>query len=262
MPLKRWLTILLPLLLIVNCAQAAGSPAYESTASFLQALQAARLGYELGDVDEDRDEYVGVPCGDTTIHCYLSDDGETAALIVWYLAEYPAEKLDDVLMVCSELNGSVTGVCFYADESDHTVTASVDLLFAPEDAGTVLIAAVEELQGMLPAAHKALAEVLAEPEPTPASSAGKSGKAAATPTPKATRRPTATATPAPAEEGFYVVITAEKAWLYAGPSKASPYVATASKGDRFACIALTRGFYIIDFLGEYVFVSDSMAVRD
>lgn len=236
---KRLAGAALFLLMLGGCCFAEDEPVYETTRSFVRALQAATVIYELQGVDEDGDECVLIESDGEEIYCYFDASGDSASFFVWYLAEYEETELKSVLLACSRLNAASGGVCFTADESDCTVTAVMDLLLRKESAGDVALDALVHLTALLPEARQTLQD-----------------------------RKTLVSTPvltnglvqaAPQKMAEIVVITAETALVRNGPSGASGYVLTAHQGEQFPYIGQSGDWYIIDCGGRAGFVSSSVA---
>lgn len=261
---KRWIAALLTALcsLMLLPAQAA-VPTYACTRAFTDALREAGVFYEVEGVDEDGDELVSIDRWSFTLNCYFSEDGQDMSILIWYLSSYDPSQLDDVLMICSRLNSESRGVCFYADESDNTITASMDVILREEDADEVALEAVEYLLELLPEAKGALTlpTVMTDaalPTVTPAPTA----RPQATPRPTAAPDPAAQQTVPPQPEAAEVIITADTARIRSGPNTTSAYVLTAHRGDSFPLIGVSGDWYIIDCNGRAAFVSMSVATAE
>lgn len=259
---KRLKGLLLAALLLWSCCAAqAEDPVYATTGRFVRALEGAGIACEYQGVDEDGDESVLILSGDMEIYCYFDEACTSAAFYVWYLASYEAAQLEDVLLACSRLNAASGGVCYTADDSDCTVTATMDLLLRTGTAGEVALGAVQHLMAVLPEARQALnvsRRAAATPAPVADDAAYPVGPAA-TPEPvraASTPRPTQTVAPLRAQS---VVITVDTARVRSGPGVTSPYLLTAKKGDEFPCLGESGGWYIIDCNGRTGFVSMSSA---
>lgn len=258
---KRLTGLLLAALLLWSCCAAqAEDPVYATTGRFVRALEGAGIVCEYQGVDEDGDECVLIQSGDMEIYCYFDEACTSAAFYVWYLASYEAAQLQDVLLACSRLNAASGGVCFTADDSDRTVTATMDLLLRAGTAGEVALGAVQHLMTVLPEARQAL-DVTRRPAATavPSDAAATPVRPTAAPAPDqpaATPRPAQTVAPLRAQS---VVITVDTARVRSGPGVTSPYLLTAKKGEEFPCLGESGGWYIIDCNGRTGFVSMSSA---
>lgn len=258
---KRLTALLLVSLLMWSCGAAEEEPAYATTGRFVRALSGAGIPCEYQGVDEDGDECVLIVSGDMEIYCYFDEACTSAAFYVWYLASYEESQLADVLLACSRLNAASGGVCFTADDSDCTVTATMDLLLRAGTAGEVALGAAQHLMAILPEAQQAL-DVSRRTAATPTPAADDMQypvRPAATPEPVravSTPRPAETVAPLRARS---VIITVDTARVRSGPGVTSPYLLTAHQGDEFPCLGESGDWYIIDCNGRTGFVSMSSA---
>lgn len=263
--MKKLLTFLLLAIGTVLCsADAAEQAAYAGTRAFVAELDRAGQPYTLDGPDEDGCEYVLLQSADApfdyTVTVMFDANQENASLRVWYVIEYAPERYDEVMRVCNALNARSRFVCFYADDSDSTVTASMDLIFRGQDAGAVTWKAVRHLTGELNAAWPLLqacavtAEANRNTPHLPVTS---------TPAPVRTTEPSreASATPEPVQsiEGHTIVITADSALVRSAPNAAGSYVGTAKPGERFACLGTANGWHAIDYHGRRAYVHTSKA---
>ena len=242
--MKKLLTLVL-LLLLTAVPALAETAAYGSTQAFLDLLTAAGEPFEVYGMDEDGCERILLPAGvagfDGDVTVIFDPYEENASLRVWYLIRYDAAMAQQIMECCAALNAQHRFVCFYADGSDNTVTASMDLIFRGSDAGPVTVRALRQLRETLRRAYPQLMACVS-PGETPAP---------ATPTPF----PTATPTPA----AQTVVITADSAILRSAPGTAGSYVATVRAGDSFPLLGTAKGWYALDFNGRRAYVSADKA---
>ena len=243
--------VLLALLLLCGTALAQ-EPVYGSTRAFAALLREADIAYEAFGVDEDGDDSLSAAQHGRSVMCFFGEDGQSASFIVWYLIEYAPADEDAVIRACNGLNAASGGPCFYADSSDCTVTATLDVTFPWDAAGMVSYRAFRALADMLPQALEALSPYdVTQPAATPA------------PTAAPTAAPVSAATPAPAPQTgnapASVVITAQSARVRTGPSTTSPYLCTVKMGEVFPVIGVSGDWYIIDCDGRVGFVSASVA---
>lgn len=258
--MKKLLSLLLlAVLCIADCAGAsADRAAYSSTQAFIDVLERTGQPYVLDGVDEYGAECLTLEIAedafDYSVVVMFEDDLTTASIRVWYVIMYDQARLAEVMRVCNALNAGNRFLCFYADESDNTVTASMDLIFRGDDAGTVTAKAVERLTDVL---HRAYPQLLAcvMPVETSAPAATPTAKATATPKPTATPQPAATVAPTADIAGRTVVITVDSARLRSAPNASGGYVATVYRGDSFDCLGTANGWYAIDYHGRRVYVS-------
>ena len=249
--MKSAAAVLLALLLLCGTALAQ-EPVYGSTRAFAALLREAEIPYEAFGVDEDGDDSLSAAQHGRSVMCFFGEDGQSASFIVWYLIEYAPADEDAVIRACNSLNAASGGPCFYADSSDCTVTATLDVTFPWDAAGMVSYRAFRALADMLPQALEALAPYdVTQPAATPA------------PTAAPTAAPVSAATPAPAPQTgnapASVVITAQSARVRTGPSTTSPYLCTVKMGEVFPVIGVSGDWYIIDCDGRVGFVSASVA---
>lgn len=254
--MKSAAAVLLTLLLLCSTALAQ-EPVYGSTRAFAALLREADIAYEAFGVDEDGDDSLGVAQHGRSVMCFFGEDGQSASFIVWYLIEYAPADEDAVIRACNSLNAASGGPCFYADSSDCTVTATLDVAFPWEAAGMVSYRAFRALADMLPQALEALSPYdVTQPAAMPAPTA------APTAVPTAAPAAVSAATPAPApqtgNESASVIITAQSARVRTGPSTTSPYLCTVKKGEVFPVIGVIGDWYIIDCDGRTGFVSASV----
>lgn len=248
--MKSAAAVLLALLLLCGTALAQ-EPVYGSTRAFVALLREADIAYEAFGVDEDGDDSLSVGQHGRSVMCFFGEDGQSASFIVWYLIEYAPADEDAVIRACNSLNAASGGPCFYADSSDCTVTATLDVTFPWDAAGMVSYRAFRALADMLPQALEALSPYdVTQPAATPA------------PTAAPTAAPVSAATPAPAPQTgnapASVVITAQSARVRTGPSTTSPYLCTVKMGEVFPVIGVSGDWYIIDCDGRVGFVSASV----
>lgn len=249
--MKSAAAVLLALLLLCGTALAQ-EPVYGSTRAFAALLREADIAYEAFGVDEDGDDSLSAAQHGRSVMCFFGEDGQSASFIVWYLIEYAPADEDAVIRACNGLNAASGGPCFYADSSDCTVTATLDVTFPWDAAGMVSYRAFRALADMLPQALEALSPYdVTQPAATPA------------PTAAPTAAPVSAATPAPAPQTgnapASVVITAQSARVRTGPSTTSPYLCTVKMGEVFPVIGVSGDWYIIDCDGRVGFVSASVA---
>lgn len=265
--LFRRLSALLLALCLVSMAYAQ-EPVYGSARSFVARLREAGIAHEAEGVDEDGDDCIAVEWDGFTILCFFGKDGESASFIVWYLIDYDAGDELAVIRACNGLNAISGGPVFYADGSDCSVTAVLDIVLPWDAAGQVAWRGFRAMTDMLPAAQNALSGFdttpdapVVTPVPTPTATPAPARTPAPTRTPTATVTPEPVNTPAPmaTPAASSVVITAQSARVRTGPSVNSPYLCTAKMGDVFPVIGVNGDWYIIDCGGRTGFVSMSVA---
>ena len=116
-----------------------GVPQYANTKAFVALLEEFEIeGWEVAGIDGDGDELVQFEdyVGDEyeyIVNIYFSEDEEQIGYYVWYVIEYEEEDFADVLYACNTLNSNYKFLTFYADESDNSVTASMNLIVREND---------------------------------------------------------------------------------------------------------------------------------
>lgn len=133
--MKKVIVFLLTLSLLTAALIApafAVSPKYENTRAFLELLDANDIMYTLIGVDDDGDEKVtidnrsdAIPKG-YTIRLFFSEENDEVSLRVWNLVDFDADNLGLVLKAVNQANYDYKYVRFYVDESDYSITASID----------------------------------------------------------------------------------------------------------------------------------------
>ena len=123
---------------------------YSHTQQFLDAMEAEGFGdlctYEGRDGDNDDtvyvEDYVEVDGEeyDFEMILYFADDNEMINLRIWNVIDFNEENINDVLYACNSINYDYNFLKFYVDETDYSVTGSMDLLVdADQDVTDVAI---------------------------------------------------------------------------------------------------------------------------
>ena len=137
--MKKLLSLVLAAMLCLSvCAVSlAESAQYYTTQEFLDYLDQKGVTYTLEGIDNAGYEVVKVTNkGDAFTYDikYFFDDGmENTGIRVWDVIEYADADFAKVLRVCNTLNSSYRYAKFMADESDNTVTCSMDLMYRAND---------------------------------------------------------------------------------------------------------------------------------
>ena len=110
-------------------------PQYSNTKDFIQWLDQRSIPYEFYVYDEDEEQLVvdytdedGVT---TTYNMFFFSDNELVAIYVWYIIYFDEASKTDVVYACNDLNASYRYTNFYVDETDNTVTATMDIITRP-----------------------------------------------------------------------------------------------------------------------------------
>lgn len=145
--------LLLTALLLSSCLPALAEAEYATTREFLAILDEAGMKYTNLGVDEDGDEHIMIRNPDAdlsyTVHYYFEGDQEHTSIFAWNLITFdPANKLM-VMHVCNTLNYRHKYGCFYVDETDNTVTCSMNLIYRDDNVGLVNTEAMVYLMGIL-----------------------------------------------------------------------------------------------------------------
>ena len=140
--------------------------AYASTKAFLDKLDAEYFTYTLRGVDDDNDERVSLTIeGEETSYGFIyffNNDLQHTNIRVWYLIEFDPADLLNVVQACNELNYNYNYARFYVDESDNTVTVSMDLIYKLEDAGEVVWEATRRMTNIINEAYPTLSKFKVE----------------------------------------------------------------------------------------------------
>ncbi|MBQ2954712.1 MAG: SH3 domain-containing protein [Clostridia bacterium] len=237
------LTALLVALCCLCGAAAAQEPAYASTRAFVAMLQQAGVPYEAQGLDESGEECLAILLEEINLYAFFSADGAEICFIAWYVIEYAPEDEVAVLKACNRLNAASDGPRFCADDSDHSVTAMLDVVLPWNAAGSVAWQGYRSMAGMLAKAQLELRPLsIAQPQATPA--------------PTATSVPQATSAPANnPEQPSRVMVSVATARVRSGPGVTSPYLFTAQQGEAFAVIGISGTWYIITSNGRTGFIS-------
>lgn len=116
--------------------------AFDTTRSFLYALERFGIEYTYEGLDRDGDDSVVIydTCAghSITIHVWFMEN-DTAAIRVWDLITFNSSQKATVTQVCNRLNTTYRYASFTADD-DNTVTLSFDCIFRDSyDAGEIAL---------------------------------------------------------------------------------------------------------------------------
>lgn len=245
------LTALLLALCCMCMPAAAQEPVYASTQAFVSLLRQAGIAFEYQGVEANGEECISIPQGEGNMYCFFTGDGADVCFVAWYLIEYAQADELAVMRACNRLNMASDGPRFFADGSDCTVTAMLDVALPRNAAGNVAWQGYGRMADMLATAAQEL-QPLSKAAPTPTASV----TPARTPAPSAapTRTPAPTASAA-AQWPDRVVVTSETARVRSGPGVTSAYLFTARRGDEFQVIGVSGNWYIITGNGRTGFLS-------
>ena len=144
--MKKLLSLTLALLLLAGlCTTAFATEAqYASTKAFLALMDEKGIHYSVEGIDANGYEKVYINNTDTdinfsyTIKYFFDDGGENCSLRVWDIITFTDADFAKVLRTVNSLNGQYKYVKFTVEESDNTVTASIDTIFRTHDIDQIL----------------------------------------------------------------------------------------------------------------------------
>jgi hypothetical protein len=144
--MKKLLSLTLAMLLLVGlCSTAfATEPQYASTKAFLALMDQKGINYSVEGIDANGYEKVYINNTDSdinysyTIKYFFDDNGENCSLRVWDIITFADEDFAKVLRTVNSLNCQYKYVYFTVEESDNTVTASIDTIFRTHDIDQIL----------------------------------------------------------------------------------------------------------------------------
>ena len=160
--MKRILVLLLAAMLSISvCAVSQAETAqYYTTQEFLDYLDQENVYYTLEGVDNAGYEVVKVSNkGDAFTYDikYFFDDGfENTGLRIWNVIKYSDADFTKVLRVCNSLNSQYRYAKFVADESDNTVTCSMDLMYRANNIAEIHWEATLRIVDIIDSGYEAL----------------------------------------------------------------------------------------------------------
>lgn len=159
--MKKVLAVLLLIALLAPaCTAFAATPVYSSTKTFLEVLDKEGISYICKGIDEDCDEYVRIYQLDEdlpySVEVFFEDDMQHNSIFVWYIITFDEEDLPDVMLACDTLNQTYNYTCFYVDETDNTVTCSMNLIYRDENVDQVFMDALWYLEAIMERAYPVL----------------------------------------------------------------------------------------------------------
>ncbi len=252
---KRLTALVLALMCLWGVAAAQG-PVYGSTRAFVAMLMEAKIPYESYGVEAGEDS-ISIEQDGYSINCYFSADEKEVCFIVWYLIEYDPAWERDVMLACNRLNALSDGPRFFADGSDCSVTAMMELILPWNAAGVVTFHGYQSMIDMLGQAREILGPYDIAQSGATTSAETAAPMPAVTPVP--TPAPASTPTPALSDGLPRVVVTEKSAYIRSGPNINTSHVATVKKGEAFPCIGVSGNWYIIEYDGQIAFLSMTVA---
>ena len=160
--MKQIVAVLLVCLLCMSLlAPALAEPAkYATTRAFLAMMDEAEMTYTNRGLDVDNDEHIVIANPDKsisyTIHYFFEEDLEHTSMFAWNIITFdPADTLR-VMYVCNSLNYDYNYTCWYVDETDNTVTCSMNLIYRDDNVGQVVTEATVYMMKIIEAAYPSL----------------------------------------------------------------------------------------------------------
>ena len=142
--MKKVTSCLLALLLIVSLcvpafATSTNEGQYETTRSFIDVLQTKGLKYTYSGLNSDNDEKIRVSFSDDNFGSivfilFFPSSADEVSIRVWNLITVTAGKTY-ALNTVNTLNNNYKYARFYLDESDNTITCSMDAYLDVRSAG-------------------------------------------------------------------------------------------------------------------------------
>lgn len=137
-------------------------PQFSTTKSFIAELEEEELAYTFHGVDEEGDEHVTMDNEDEnfayTINLYFDGNEELATIFIWNIIAFEDADFAHVLRAVNSLNYSYKYTRFYVDESDNTVTCTMNLILHDEDdAGDIVLEGLLRAASILKKAYPQLA---------------------------------------------------------------------------------------------------------
>ena len=134
--MKRWFAFLIAAVLILSVSAAFAVPKnveYRSTRRFLELLDEKEIKYTYTGVNSDDLESVKVSynlsVGTADVLMLFNEDNEHCSLRVWNLIDFDESRLNEMYAVCNALKSNYKYCSFYVDESDFSVSVSMDLIY-------------------------------------------------------------------------------------------------------------------------------------
>lgn len=162
--MKKTLALLLTLVLTISvCLPAMAATAqYPSTKAFLTTLDEADINYTVNGINENNYEEVSVANTDDngfsyTIRLFFEDNNENCGIRVWNIIHFNDADFSKLLRICNTLNNDYKYISFSVDESDNTITASMDLIYRSHDIGDIVLEAVLRMASILQDTYPQLA---------------------------------------------------------------------------------------------------------
>lgn len=160
--MKKLLTLVLLAVLCMTLASPAlaAKAALSSTKSFLDMMELRGYTCENYGLDEEGDEMVLLRNPDSdipySIVLFFDSDLQHTTIFVWNVIDFDPEDTLRVMLMCNKLNYTYNTICWYVDESDYSVTCSVNLIYRDDNVGLVNAEAVAGIVTILRDAYPRL----------------------------------------------------------------------------------------------------------
>ncbi len=138
--MKKALALVLAMLLVIGIAlpACAATAKLRSTQAFLKALDEQEITYTILYSDNDNDCITVDNIDDNgfayTIRVFFDSYEENCSIRVWDIMKSLDADFAKVLRTCNSLNSKYKYLKFYADESDNTAVAAMDLSYRTDGA--------------------------------------------------------------------------------------------------------------------------------
>lgn len=131
--MKKLISAVLAIVLIVSLSAPAYavSAKYTNTKDFIEMLDENDFTYTIEGIDkETRCEEVVIPMAgddiDYDLHFFFDEEEDVISVRLWCLIYFDEEDFLDVLYAVNQLNDAYKFVKFVLDESDYSITVSMD----------------------------------------------------------------------------------------------------------------------------------------
>lgn len=134
---------------------------YSSTMQFLKILDNYDIKYTWQGMDSDDNEIISIGnnsdvVGNYTIKVFFDDSNENCSIRVWNLIDYKSAMSSSVYAAVNSINYAYKYVKFFADDSDNSVTASIDLIYRDSDIGEICLEALVDIVSIIDKAYPQL----------------------------------------------------------------------------------------------------------
>ena len=117
---------------------------YSSTKQFLKALDDLGIKYTWQGIDSDDYEVINISnnsdvMGNYSINVFFDDNNKNCGIRVWNVIDYNNAMSSSVYDAVNSINKTYQYVKFFADDTDNSVTASIDLIYRDSDVGEICL---------------------------------------------------------------------------------------------------------------------------